>query len=265
MSTFPNNRVLTLRRLNCLQRRFLKDDHFYEMYKTFIGDMIAKGYARKADNNGKSGKTWYIPHLGVVHPAKSRKVCAVFDCSVACRGTSLNNQLISRPALTNQLVGVLARFREEPLAFIADVETMFHQVRVPEDQRSLIRFLWWENGDIRNPIEDHAMCVHLFGGISSPSCSNYALKRSSVDNKKEFGTDAARTPRRNFYVDDMLKSPRGIDEAVDLIQQIRNICKVGGFNLTKFASNKIEVMKSIPEEHCRKNININELKCEGVQ
>ena len=39
----PNNRVLALKRLNCLQRRFLKDEHFYEMYKTFIADMIVKG------------------------------------------------------------------------------------------------------------------------------------------------------------------------------------------------------------------------------
>ena len=50
----------------------------------------------------------------------------------------------------------------------------------------------------------------------------------------------------------MLNSSRGVDETVDLIQQIRNICKAGGFNLMKFASNKIEVIKSIPEEHCRK-------------
>ena len=181
----PNNRVLALKRLNCLHRRFLKDN-YHEMYETFIADMIAKGYTRKADNNGKSGKTWYITHHGVVHPTKPRKVCVVFDCCAKYRGTSLNNQLISRLDLTNQLVGVLARFREEKVAFIADDEAMFHQVRVAGDQRSLLRFLWWENGNIRNPIKDHEMCVHLFGGISSPSCSNYALKRTSVDNEKNW-------------------------------------------------------------------------------
>ena len=37
------------------------------------------------------------------------------------------------------------------------------------------------------------MCVHLFGGISSPSCSNYAFKQTLVDNEKYFGTDAVRT------------------------------------------------------------------------
>ena len=132
--------------------------------------MIAKGYARKADNSGKSGKTWYIPHHGVVHPAKPGKVCVVFDCSVKYCVTLLNNQLISGPDLTNQLVGVLTRFREEHVAFIADVEAMFHQVRVPKGQRSLLRFLWWDTSP-----------------TSSPSCSNYVLKQNSVDNKKNLG------------------------------------------------------------------------------
>ena len=88
------------------------------------------------------------------------------------------------------------------------------------------------------------------------------MKRTSVDYEKGFGTDAARTLRRNFYFEDMLKSSRGIDEAVDLIQWIRNICKVGGFDLTKLVSNKIEVMKSIPEEHCRKTSTSKNLKVE---
>ena len=101
------------------------------------------------------------------------------------RNISLTNQLISGPDLIN--VGVLTRFREEKNAIIEDVETTFQKVRVPEDQRSLLRFFWWENGDIRNPIKDHEIYVHLFGGISSRSCSNYALKQTSVDNEKNLG------------------------------------------------------------------------------
>ena len=34
--SLPNNRVLALKKLNCLHKRFLKDDHFYEMHKTFL-------------------------------------------------------------------------------------------------------------------------------------------------------------------------------------------------------------------------------------
>ena len=41
---------------------------------------------------------------------------------------------MSGPDLTNQLVGVMTTFRQEQVAFIADVEAMFHQVRLPVDQ-----------------------------------------------------------------------------------------------------------------------------------
>ena len=64
------------------------------------------------------------------------------------------------------------------------------------------------------------MCVHLFGGISSPSCSNYAFKQTLVDNEKYFGTDAVRTFWQNFYVDNILKSSREIHETKDLSQHI---------------------------------------------
>ena len=85
-----------------------------------------------------------------------------------------------------------------------------------------------------------------------------ALRRTSVDNGKEFGTDAARTLRK-IYTDDMLSSGE-TGQAVDLIQQISNTCKAGESNSTKFISNKTDVMKSTSGEHCRKNINIKELE-----
>ena len=46
----------------------------------------------------------------------------------------------------------LARFREEPVAVMGDIESMFHQVLVPEKDRSLLRFLWWKNHDTSGKI-----------------------------------------------------------------------------------------------------------------
>ena len=46
------------------------------------------------------------------------------------------------------------------------------------------------------------MGVHVLGGVSSSSCSNYALRKTASDNQDEFGNDAAETLRKNFYVDD---------------------------------------------------------------
>ena len=46
------------------------------------------------------------------HPAKPGKIMAVFDCSVEYLVYALKKQLIPGPDLTNQIVGVLIRFRE---------------------------------------------------------------------------------------------------------------------------------------------------------
>ena len=50
------------------------------------------------------------------------------------------------------------------------------------------------------------MTAYVFGGISSSSCSNYALKKTEADNIKKYGEDVSSILRRTFYVDDMLKS-----------------------------------------------------------
>ena len=54
---------------------------------------------------------------------------------------------LSRPDLTKQIVGVLLRFREEQIAVMEDIEAMFHQLKVPKDQCSFLKFLWWNNSD----------------------------------------------------------------------------------------------------------------------
>lgn len=125
---------------------------------------------------------------------------------------------------------------------------MFYQVFVPAHQRSFLRFLWWENNDLDSQPSDYEMNVHVFGATSSPSCCNYALRRTALDNWKEFGSDVSSTLLRNFYVDDMLKSKDETTKTISHINGVRNLCKKGGFNLTKFVSNNSVVLQTIPDE-----------------
>ena len=90
---------------------------------------------------------------------------------------------MSGPDLANQIVGVITRFHEEPVAVIDDIESIFHQAFVPEKDRSLLRFLWWENDDTSRKILVFEMTVLVFGGTSSTSCCNYALKKTALDNE----------------------------------------------------------------------------------
>ena len=126
----------------------------------------------------------------------------------------MNDQLLQGPDLTNRLVGVLTRFRQGPVAFMSDIDAMFHQVRIPEGQRDLLRFLWWPDGDLTKNLEEYQMNVHLFGAVSSPSCSNFALRRAADDAEKIVDPETADVLRKNFYVDDCLRTEETSESAI---------------------------------------------------
>ena len=168
---------------------------------------MTKDYASEAaekEVNRSDEAVWYLPHHPVLNPNKPNRV--VFDCAAQYKGTSLNVQVLQGPDLTNQLIGVLLRFRQEPVAVMADIEAMFHEVRVACGDRDVLRYLWWPGGELIRQHQVFRMNVHLFGGTWSTSCSNFALRRVAQDNQNEFSVDAVKTAQRNFYVDDCLKS-----------------------------------------------------------
>ena len=245
----PNNKDQAAKRAIWQRKKMLRDENYRNDYVNFVNDVIAKGYARKVTDGlleTEPGKVWYIPHHSVYHPRKPQKIRVVFDCSARYQGTSLNEQLMQGPDLTNSLVGVLTRFRQDPIAFMADIEAMLHQVRVPINQCNFLRFLWWLDGNLDAPLQEYQMMVHLFGAVSSPSCSNFALKQTAQDTETEFGPLVAETICRNFYVDDCLKSVKDEKTAMELIQGLRQACHKGGFKLTKFISNSRAVLESVP-------------------
>ena len=220
-----------------------------------MADVISKKFARKVDEEfeEEAGGTWYIPHHGIYHPQKF-KVRVVFDCSATFEGHSLNDKLIPGPDLISNLLGFLSRFRQEKLAFIADIEKMFFQVRIIKEDQSFLRFLWWPNGDLDQKAEEYCMTVHLFGALSSPACANYALQWTADNNEDNYGTEVANTLRRNFYVDDFIKSASTEDKAIDLVKDVKAVCRNEGFNLTKLVGNTDRIINATPVEHTAENV-----------
>lgn len=247
--TLPNNRTLVLQRAENLKRKLLKNKDFHIEYKTFMSDLLNKGYAvpvsqEQLDRN--DGRVWYIPHHGVYHPQK-RKLRVVFDCAASYQGKSLNAELLQGPDLTNTLIGVLTRFRHDHIALMSDIEAMYHQVQVPLEDTDMLRFLWWPEGDLNKPSQEFKMTVHLFGATSSPSCANYALKKTAEDAADEVSTRAVSAVLNNFYVDDCLLSVSNESEACTMVRELTELCASGGFRLTKWNSNSRAVLASIPE------------------
>ncbi|XP_076064941.1 uncharacterized protein LOC143038982 [Oratosquilla oratoria] len=241
----PDSEPMAFERLQRLKRKF-KDDEYYRQYKQFMINLLEKGYVEKVPKcEVKNQQAWYIPHFGVRHPTKKDKVRVVFDCAARVNDLSLNDLLRQGPDISNLLLGVLLRFRLGLYACTADIETMYYQVKVPEDDRDYLRFLWWKDGQIGSDI---VKTSHPFGASCSPSIANYALKRVVQDHGSQFYTSVSEIVLNNFYVDDLLVLSDDIDEMIDNSVNVIDLCSKGGFNLTKLNSNSFKVLNSLPKE-----------------
>lgn len=133
----PNNRSMVERRAELLKKRLLKDQDLFSKYNATMNKYVEEGHAERVPTNElhpEDRPVWYLPHHPVMHPLKPEKVRVVFDCAAQFAKTSLNQQLLQGPDLTNRIVGVLSRFRQETVGLVADIQSMFHQVRVePRD------------------------------------------------------------------------------------------------------------------------------------
>lgn len=240
-------------RLKWQTTKMMRNDQYRADYFEFMQTLIEKGYCEPVPSNQrdlKSGDVWYLPHHGVYRPQKG-KLRVVFDCSARCMGISLNDLLLPGPDLANNLWGVLTRFRFEEVAFVADLEAMFYQIRVPSSDRRYLRFLWWAENRLGGRVCEFQMTVHTFGAASSPSVANYVIKTIASRANDQL---VKQTLFNHFYVDDCLRSVCDADTCERLIARLRETCEQNGFHLTKFNSNNREVLSALPVDERAKEI-----------
>ena len=246
----PNNYGVARYRLQNLIKKLKRDDWLRGKYKENIEKHLKSGLARKltaTEASKSTEKTWYLPHHAVVHPNKPEKVRTVFDAASKYQGQSLNSCLLTGPDLLNNLVGVLLRFRNHPIAIVADIEAMFMQVRITEEDRDAVRFLWQDDMNSTDSPQVYQMLYHILGAKDSPCCASYALRKTAMDYEQDFAEETKRTVFRNFYMDDLIKSVKDTKQAVELSYELIKMLSKGGFNLTKFNSNSPHVLKQLPE------------------
>ena len=188
-------------------------------------------------------KIWYLPHHPVVNPNKPGKVRRVSNAAAKFKGQSLNSNLNTGPDLLNNLVGILQRFRENPVAIISDIEDMFKQIAIRHEEHYALRFLW-PNEEIVNQYQFTRL---IFGTNCCPFCAIFVLNRCAEDNAIEFPKTVSAI-KNYFYMDDYIHSLPSKEEAIETINQNKSSLLKGGVCLTKFVSNKHEALKFIEQE-----------------
>ena len=117
-------------------------------------------------------------------------------------------------------------------------------VKVPEKQRSFLRFLWWIEVSLDSEIV----------AVSFPRSSNYALTKAAVDNSSCYGSGSDAAIMKNFCMDYLLKSVKNEEYAKDLIRIIQKMCGAGRLKLMEFVSNSKSVLMSIPKKQRREGV-----------
>ena len=209
---------------------------------------------------GTFGKECYLPHHLVLIPNKPGKVRRVCNAASKYKGVCLNDKLLAGLDLLHGLIGTLFKFREGPMSLAVDIESMFLQVQVPEQDRSCLTFLWRPRTDERVHIYQYQR--HAFGAKSSPTCANYALKRVGLDNEKEYPI-AAKAIQNNFYLVDFIKSVETPEEAIEVFNQLQPLLSQHGFELKKGISNIDAVTEAIPED-LKSNSNTKQVEVEPI-
>ena len=213
-------------------------------YDVEIKKVLDKGYAEIIPDFQiqAQDKVWYLPHHAVLNPRKPGKLRVVFDCAARYKGNSLNDRCFQGPDLNNKLTDVLLRFRQHQFAVMGDVESMYHQVKVPVYDRDALRFLWYdESGNVIHC----RMTSHLFGGVWCARSATYALRRLLCDHC-DVSDMVSDVVNNSFYVDDCLLSVPGRDETIKTIKGTISLLSKGGFKLTKFVANDAEVLSCLP-------------------
>ena len=244
----PNNQAMAVSRLKSLEKSLLREPDKARAYKEVIQQYIENGHARKvppAELAMDYGKRWFLPHHAVTNPKKS-KIRVVFDAAASFAGISLNDKLLKGPDLLQNLVGVLLRFRQEKIAMVADIEQMFHQIRITESDQPAMSFLWRNLNTYQDP-DVYQMTVSIFGMKCSPAIANFVLRKTAEENcgATPQSRAAALAVKQNFYMDDFLRSEPDVQTAKDMQSEVTKLVALGGFHLTKWMSNDTEVLEHI--------------------
>ncbi|XP_028847241.1 uncharacterized protein LOC114796892 [Denticeps clupeoides] len=260
----PSNRMQALKRLQCLRKTLDRNPEMTRQYIEFIQNMLDNDHAELVPPLDSDKEHWYLPSFGVYHPQKPDQLRVVFDSSAEFEGHSLNKVLLSGPDLNNTLLGVLMRFRKEPVAFSADVQQMFYCFEVRKDHRDYLRFLWYEDNDPKKGICDYRMKVHVFGNSPSPAVAIHCMRRAAVEGEKEHGHDAKQFVMRHFYVDDGLASTETAEEAIKVLTSAQSMLAQSNLKLHKIASNDHKVVEAFPAAERAKDLKDLDLEKDNI-
>ncbi|XP_056647328.1 uncharacterized protein LOC130451991 [Diorhabda sublineata] len=125
---------------------------------------------------------------------------------------------------------------------VADIEKMYRQVEIVEEQCDLQRIMW--RSDPNLPLEVYTLNTVTYGTAPASFIAIRCLHQLALENSKKYPV-ASQVITRDFYVDDLITGTDTIENAQILRQNITNILESGSFPLRKWNTNKPNIFNDI--------------------
>jgi len=237
------SRTMALNRLYNLERRLMKDPELYSAYKQFMNEYLSLGHMQPASIPGK----YFIPHHAVAKRNNGKlKIRVVFDASAkTSTGYSLNDCLVTGPKLQLDISDVLLRSRFHKYLFVADIEKMYRQINICEEDRVYQHILWRDTPN--EEVREFQLCTITYGVSAAPFLAIRCLHQLNQDDGSLFPL-ANNILTTSTYVDDIIAGADTVEEIVQLKEQVVSLLRRGNFSLKKWASNCSSVLVNIQEE-----------------
>ncbi|XP_059217443.1 uncharacterized protein LOC131994669 [Stomoxys calcitrans] len=191
--------------------------------------------------------SFYLPHHAVIRPeSASTKVRVVFNASKkSSTGVSLNDILCTGPTLQNDLMNVILRWRFYKYVFNGDIEKMYRQIYIHEDDRPFQKILFRKSSS--EEIQDFYLKTVTFGVNCAPYLAIRTLLQLSEEGKATH-PKAADILQHQIYVDDILSGGHTVTEARTYILELIDLLSSAGFPLKKMTANHPSILQHLPPE-----------------
>jgi len=249
----PDHYDLCFNRPKSLQRRLIKEPDILKEYESLIMEQLGLGIIEPVVGNddpvSRSSCIHYLLHHPVVKQNRNTtKVRIVYNGSVSSQDDlSINDCLQVGPNLIPKLFDVMIRFRFHQIVLVADIEKAFLMVGVRDEDQDMLKFLWLkEPFQIDSEIVSYRFTRLVFGLWSSPAVLRAVIEQHVQKYRSEY-PQIVDLIDHSLYIDDLVSGGANASEAFALYEVPKYIMKRGGFNLRKWNSNSVELLRLIGE------------------
>lgn len=238
---------IAIAQLKNLEKKFVKQDGFSSEYKGFMNEYIALQHMVPAKCNITSPGC-FLPHHGVQRvDSLSTKLRVVFNASAkTSSGYSLNDMMYKGPNLQRDLQCLIVKWRIYPYAFVSDIEKMYRQILVHEEDQPYQQIVWRELQE--QPIQTFQLTTVTYGTKAAPFLAMRTLQQLAADESGKY-PEAACILKEAFYMDDLLHGSFDIESGKKLINDMINLLRAGGFQLRKWRTNEQKLLECIEDKN----------------